>query len=71
MNLPTFIVLAALIAVIFLTIRRLRRNKAAGKTACGCSCGCGSCADCGGPADVRTSKSHPEENVKKTEEKPR
>lgn len=71
MNLPTMIVLAALIAVIFLTIRRLRKNKAAGKTACGCSCGCGSCADCGTHTAARVSGSHPEEKINKTEEKPR
>ena len=49
-NLGTIVVSAALILIVALVIRKLIKDKKAGKHACGCDCGscgcgCGSCSD--------------------------
>ena len=45
----TFIVLLILIAVVFLAIRKIYKDKKSGKTCAscsgGCDCGCGHCYD--------------------------
>ncbi len=41
-NIGTIVVLAVLIAIVALIIRHIRKDKAAGKSSCGC--GCANCA---------------------------
>ena len=41
-NIGTIIVLAVLVLVVVLIIRHMKKDKAAGKTSCGC--GCANCA---------------------------
>ncbi len=40
-NIGTIIVLAVLLAVLFLIVRKMKKDKKEGKTSCGCGCeGC-------------------------------
>lgn len=54
-HLPTFLICAALVAVVALIIVRLVRNKKRGRTSCGCGCAnCPMSASCHRPAKTDT-----------------
>ena len=53
-NLANIAVAAVLLLIVGLALRRMIRNRKAGKSSCGCDCAscpsCGSCAGCSGCA---------------------
>lgn len=42
-NIGNIIIIAILVLVVFLIIRKMIKAKKQGKSSCGCGCGCGSC----------------------------